>query len=70
MKALNIETVMSMLNPKIHIVFHNLKNYDLHLIMQELGKFNFNINVIPNRLEKYTSSSINNKLIFLIAFYF
>ena len=27
------------LNEKIPIVFHNLKNYDSHLIMQELGKF-------------------------------
>ena len=34
------------LNHKIPIVFHNLKNYDSHLIMQELGKFNIKINVI------------------------
>ena len=40
------------LNHKIPIVFHNLKNYDSRLIMQELGKFNFKINVIPNVLEK------------------
>ena len=32
--------------------------------MQELGKFNFKIDVILNGLEKYMSSSINNKLIF------
>ena len=48
------------LNHKILVVFHNLKNYDLHLIMQELGKFNLKINVIPNGLEKYMSFSINN----------
>ena len=41
------------LNHKIPIVFHNLKQYDSHLIMQELGKFNFEINVITNRLKKY-----------------
>ena len=29
------------LNNKISVVFHNLKNYDSHLIIQELGKFNF-----------------------------
>ena len=29
------------LNHKTYIVFHNLKNYDSHLLMQELGKFNF-----------------------------
>ena len=28
------------LNHKIHILFHNLKNYDSHLVMQELRKFN------------------------------
>ena len=29
------------LNHKIAIVFHNLKNYDSHLTMQELGRFDF-----------------------------
>ena len=38
-------------NHKILIVLHNLKHYDSHLIMQELGKSNFEINVIPNGLE-------------------
>ena len=38
--------------------------------MQELGKFNLKINVIPNRLEKYMSFSINNKLIFFDSFQF
>ena len=28
------------LNHTIPVVFHNLKNYDSHLIMQKLGKFN------------------------------
>ena len=41
------------LNHKIPVVFHNLKNYNSHLIMQELGKFNLKINVMPNGLEKY-----------------
>ena len=36
------------LNQKIPVVFHNLKNYDSNLIIQELGKFNLKINVIPN----------------------
>ena len=30
--------------------------------MQELGQFRLEINVIPNRLEKYKSFSINNVL--------
>ena len=41
------------LNCKRSIVLQNLKNYDGHLVMQELGKFNSKINVIPNGLEKY-----------------
>ena len=52
-------------NHKIPIIFHNLKNYDSHLIIQELGKFGFKINVIPNRLKKYMSFNVNNKLIFI-----
>ena len=39
------------LNHKILAVFHKLKNYDSYLIMQELGKFSCNINVIQNGLE-------------------
>ena len=45
------------LNCKTPIVFHNLKNYDSLLIMQELGKFNMKRSVIPNGLEKYMSFS-------------
>ena len=33
--------------------------------MRELGKFNIKVNVIPNRLEKYMSFTINNKLSFI-----
>ena len=61
-EVLHMEIVISMLN---YIKkFHNLKNYDSHLIMQELNKFNLKINVIPNGLEKFMSFSINNKLSF------
>ena len=48
------------LNHKILIAFHNLKNYDSHLVMQELGKLNFKINAMPNGLEKYMSFIIIN----------
>ena len=50
------------------MVFHNLKNYESHLIIQELGKFNLKLNLIPNRLEKYMSFSINNKLNVIYSF--
>ena len=38
--------------------------------MQELGNFDFKRNIIPNRLETYTSFNINNNLISMIAFNF
>ena len=57
-------------NHKIPIVFHNIKNYSSHLIMQELGKFNSKIFVIPNKLQKYMSFNINNKLVFIDSFRF
>ena len=38
--------------------------------MQELIKFKFKINVIPNGLEKYMSFNINSKLIFIDNFQF
>ena len=50
------------LNQKIPMVFHNLKSYDSLFIIQEVGKFNLEISVIPNTLEKYMSFTINNKL--------
>ena len=42
--------------------------YGSYLFMQKLGKFNLKINFIPNRLEKYTSFAINNKLGFIDCF--
>ena len=45
------------LNHKSPIVFHNIKNYDSP-IMQELCKFNFERNVMPNGLEKYMRFSM------------
>ena len=62
-EALHIEIVIPILNHKLPVVFHNLKNYDSHLVMQELGKFNLRINVIPSGLEKYMRFTINNEFI-------
>ena len=58
------------LNHKITVVFHNLKNCDSHLDMQQLGKFNFKINIILYGLEKCMSFSISNKLVFVDSFQF
>ena len=42
----------------------------LILLFQEPGKFNLEISVIPNGLEKYMSFTINNKLNFIGSFQF
>ena len=52
------------------LVFYNLKNYDSHLIMQELGKFNLKLDVITNGLEKYMRFTINNKFNFIDSLQF
>ena len=36
--------------------------------MQELAKFDFEINVIPNTIKKYKTININDKLIFIDSF--
>ena len=49
---------------KIPVVFHNLRGYDSHFLMQNIGEINtyvnkngqeqkMNINAIPNNMEKY-----------------
>ena len=58
------------LNYKSPVLFHNLKNYDSHVIMQERGKFNLKINVVPIGLEKCMSFTINNKSSFTDSFQF
>lgn len=45
---------------KIPVIFHNLKGYDAHHIVKQLGRFEKSvISVIPNTSEKYMSFSIN-----------
>ena len=53
------------LTKKVSIIFHNLKGYDSHLIMNEIGKFNVKVDVIPNVLEKYMVFTINENLVFI-----
>ena len=36
------------LSEKIPVIFHNLRGYDSHLIIEEVSKFNVKVNVIPN----------------------
>ena len=54
----------------VPVIFHNLKGYDSHLIMQKIGKFDVNISVIPNGLEKYMAFTINRNLVFIDSMQF
>ncbi|XP_068691018.1 uncharacterized protein [Montipora foliosa] len=69
---------------KIPVIFHNLRGYDSHFIMQEIGeivkkhtytnkkgeKCQMNINAIPNNMEKYMASMLGNHLTFIDSFQF
>ena len=43
------------LTKKVAVIFHNLRGYDSHLTFCELKNVDVKIDVIPNRLEKYTA---------------
>ena len=58
------------LTNKIYVIFHNLRCYDSHLSMQEIGKFNKDIDIIPNNMGKYMTFMIDRNLIFLDSFQF
>ena len=60
------------LNPEtitIPCVFHNLRNYDAHLIMQSISKTEGNIKCIPTNMEKYISFSLR-QIRFIDSFQF
>ena len=49
------------INPKtmkIPVVFHNLRGYDSHLIMQAISKVKGKLSCIPNNTEKYISFTL------------
>ena len=66
-KNCNLQLVIS---KKVPVVFHNLRGYDSHFIMQEIGKFNLNIEVIPTNSEKYLSFTWGQNLVFIDSFQF
>ena len=71
-------------NLKIPVIFHNLRGYDNHFIMQQIGeiankhgythkkgeKQDLNINAIPNNMEKYMAFMLGNHLTFIDSFQF
>ena len=71
-------------NLKIPVIFHNLRGYDSHFIMQQIGEIadkhgytnkkgeeqDLNINAIPNNMEKYMAFMLGNHLTFIDSFQF
>ena len=51
------------LTKKSSVTFQNIRGYDSHLIIQEIGKFDVEIYVIPNRLEKSMAFTVNRNLV-------
>ena len=49
----------------VSVIFNNLEDYDCHLILKELSKFNVKTSVILNGLEKYMAFTINRKIVFI-----
>ena len=72
------------ISDKIPVIFHNLRGYDSHFIMQEIGAIvkkyayknkkgeekQMNINAMPNNMEKYMAFMLGNHLTFLDSFQF
>ena len=55
---------------KVPVTFHNLRGYDSHLIIKEIGKFDVKVNVITNGLGKYMAFTINKSLLFIDSMQF
>ena len=55
---------------KVPVIFHNLRGYDSHLIIEEIGKFDVKVSVTPNGLEKYMAFTINKNLVFIDSMQF
>ena len=80
----NLKLTVNPEEVKIPVIFHNLRGYDSHFIMQEIGaivknhaytnkkgeKCQMNINAIPNYLEKYMAFMLGNHLTFIDSFQF
>ena len=58
------------LTKKVSVIFHNLRGYDSHLIMQEIDKFDVKRSVISNGLEKNMAFTINKNLVFIDSMQF
>ena len=56
--ARNLKLRLSPKTTTIPVVFHNLRGYDSHLLMQAISKVEGRVSCIPNNTEKYISFSL------------
>ena len=71
----NLKWVISAEKLKIPVIFHNLKGYDCHFIMQNIGHLirqgcNLDLSVIASNFEKYIGFNIGKHLTFIDSFSF
>ena len=71
----NLKWAISPKNLKIPVIFHNLKGYDCHFIMQNIGHLvregcNLDLSVIASNFEKYIGFNIGKHLTFIDSFSF
>ena len=78
-KECNLKLRIKPENLKIPVILHNLREYDSHIIMQQIGeiakkhaytnkkgeKQDLTINAIPNNMEKYMAFMLGNHLTFI-----
>jgi hypothetical protein len=56
--ACNLKLRLSAQTTVVPVVFHNLRGYDSHLLMQAISRVEGRISCIPNNMEKYISFSL------------
>ena len=71
----NLKWAISAEKLKIPVIFHNLKGYDSHFIMQNIGHLirqdhNIDVSVIASNFEKYIGFKIGKHLTFIDSFSF
>ena len=60
-----ISNLIFKLTKKVSIKVHNLKRCDSHLIINEIGKINVKVDVIPKIKKKYMAFTVNKNLVFI-----
>ena len=71
----NLKLAISAEKLEIPVIFHNLKGYDCHFIMQKIGDLvrqdvNIDVGVIASNFEKYIGFRLGNHLTFIDSFSF